>query len=264
MRTPSGCGRDRPGLGGLLRGLVVLSMTLGIVLPVAAATPAAKHPDFTGLWKLAAIDTVQRSGEYDEDNLTPRAKEARAYFLKHRRGFEDEAIGHCVAHGLPWSMASPARDYLIDIYQTADRITILFEGMEVYRVIHFNKKEVPENFTSGTWGYSMARWEGDTLVIVTRNLSAKNPFGMNQRSDQAVVTERWRMVKDPKHGMALDLESVIDDPQNFIKPSRSHQLMLRADKDAVLLPYGCNETLWDAYVEKRRAEFEAADGKKQP
>ena len=240
--------------------MVVLAA--GWVASAAAATPVAKRPDFTGLWKLAAIETVQRAGEYDEDNLTPKAKAARAYFLAHRKGFEDEAIGHCVAHGLPWSMASPARDYLIDIYQTADRITILFEGMEVYRLIHFNKTEVPENFTSGTWGYSMAHWEGDTLVIVTRNLSAKNTFGLNQRSERAVVTERWRMVKDPKYGMALDLESVIDDPENFIKPSRSRELMLRADKDAVLLPYGCNEALWDDYIEKRRAEFDAADGRK--
>jgi hypothetical protein len=246
------------------RVLVSLAATILSVAPLApamAGTPAKQHLNFTGLWTLAAIDTVLRSGEYDKDNLTPKAQEARAFFGNHSRGFEDEAVGHCVAHGLPWSMTSPARDYLIDIYQTSERITILFEGMEVYRLIHFNKKEVPVNFTSGTWGYSLAHWEGDTLVIITKGLSAKNPFGNNQRSDKAVVTERWRMVQDAKYGKALDIEIIDDDPEVFIKPSRGHELMVRAPADAVLLPYGCTESLWNEYVERRLAEI-GSDEKK--
>jgi hypothetical protein len=239
----------------VLVGLAATILSVALLAPAMAGTPAKPHPSFTGLWTLAAIDTVLRSGEYDTDNLTPKAQEARAFFRKHARGFEDEAVGHCVAHGLPWSMTSPARDYLIDIYQTSERITILFEGMEVYRLIHFNEKAVPDNFTSGTWGYSMAHWEGDTLVIVSKGLNAKNPFGNNQRSDKAVVTERWRMVQDPKYGKALSIEIIDDDPEVFIKPSRGFELMVRAPADAVLLPYGCTETLWEEYVEKRLAEI---------
>jgi hypothetical protein len=226
-----------------------------LLVPALAADAASSKPNFTGLWKLADLDTVLRSGEHDADNLTPKAREARAFFKKHSRGFEDEAVGHCVPHGLPWAMTSPARDYLHDIYQTEDRITLLFEGMDVYRVIHFNKQSVPENFGGGTWGYSMAHWEGETLVIVTQGLSAKNPFGSNQRSDQATVTERWRLVQDPKYGQALDIDIVVEDPEVFVKPSRGHELLVPAASDAVLLPYGCTESLWEDYVEKRRAEI---------
>jgi hypothetical protein len=228
--------------------------------PAPASVPV--RPNFTGLWKIPALEVVQRSGEWDADNLTPRAREARAFFEKHARGFVDQAVAHCVPHGLPWAMTSPARDYMHDIYQTDDRITILFEGMEVYRVIHLDKTQVPENFTSGTWGYSIGHWEGDTLVIVTTHLSEKNPFGLMQRSDQAVVTEKWRIVEDPKYGKAIDIDIVIDDPVNYLKPSRGHSLLVPGGSDAVMLPYGCTESLWTDYVERRLQEIAQTERKK--
>jgi hypothetical protein len=241
-------------------GLLLASLLAGMVLAGAPVQP--RHPDFTGLWQIASLESVKRSGEYDENNLTPKAKAARAFFQAHSRGFEDQAVAHCVPHGLPWAMTSPARDYMHDIYQTRDRITILFEGMEVYRVIHLNQTAVPEGFTSGTWGYSIGHWEGDTLVIVTTHLSGKNPFSYNQRSDQAVVTERWRLLKDPKLGDTLDLDIIIDDPVNFIKPSHGHELLVRGGPDAVLLPYGCTESLWNDYADRRLEEIAKEEGKK--
>ena len=255
------------GLRACVTGLTVaaacgLILTSGCAADVVDPKPAVSRPDFTGLWKLADLDTVLRSGEHDAENLTPKARAAREFFTRHSRGFQDQAVGHCVPHGLPWAMTSPARDYLHDIYQTEDRITLLFEGMDVYRLIHFNKTSVPENHSSGTWGYSMAHWEGDTLVIVTKGLSAKNPFGLNQRSEKATVTERWRLIQDPKHGRALDIDIVIDDPEVFIKPSRGHELLVPAAADAVLMPYGCTESLWEDYVAGRMQEIEKSESKR--
>jgi hypothetical protein len=247
---------------------VLLCVLAGALLSCAKPAPetssptAPARPDFTGLWRIPSLDVIKKSGEWDADNLTPKAREARAFFEKHARGFEDQAVGHCVPHGLPWAMTSPARDYMHDIYQTEDRITILFEGMEVYRVIHLDKTQVPENFTSGTWGYSTGRWEGDALVVTSRNLSEKNSFGFNQRSDQAVVTEIWRMVNDPQHGRAIDIDIVIDDPVNFVRPSRGHSLFVPGGPDALMLPYGCTETLWNEHVEGRLAEIAQQENKK--
>ena len=243
--------------------VMVAGFLLSCSQPVTPPAPhKLQHPNFTGLWKIAALDVVKRSGEWDEENLTARAREARAFHKKNSRGFEDQAVGHCVPHGLPWAMTSPARDYMHDIYQTEDRITILFEGMEVYRVIHLGETKVPDNFTSGTWGYSIGRWEGNALVIVTSHLSEKNPFGYNQRSDQAVVTETWRMVNDAKYGRAIDIDIVIDDPVNFVKPSHGHSLFVPGGEGAVLLPYGCTETLWNEYVERRLTDLAQSEKRK--
>ena len=102
----------------------------------------------------------------------------------------------------------------------------------------------------------------NALVIVTSHLSEKNPFGYNQRSDQAIVTETWRMVNDAKYGRAIDIQVVIDDPVNFVKPSHGHTLFVPGGSEAVLLPYGCTETLWNEYAERRITDLAQSEKRK--
>lgn len=235
----------------------VLVLGVAIVLPSLTMAAAKKHPDFTGMWRIADYEFIHRpgereekAGEYDLSLLTSKAREAAEFFKEHRRGFDDDAITHCVPHGMPWIMTSPARDYLIDFYQTDDRITLIFEGMDVHRMIFFNQKAVPENFAPSTNGYSIAHWEGDTLIIETTHLRPKNPYGMMQRSENAKVTERWRLIQHPKFGKALDIDVTMEDPDVFIKPVKGHNLLLPALPGSTINAYGCNESVWDDYVDQ--------------
>lgn len=249
-------------------GLAMKALVLGTVFALPSLAAAKKHPDFTGMWGMSDYEFVQRPGEYmgrafeyDDSLLTPKAREAIKFFEKHRRGFDDDAVTHCVPHGMPWIMTSPARDYLIDFYQTNDRITLIFEGMDVHRVIFFNQKSVPENFASSTNGYSIAHWEGDTLVIETTALRAKNPYGMMQRSESAKVTEHWRLIQHPKYGKALDIDITVEDPEVFIKPVKGHNMLIPAAPGSTMNAYGCNETKWDDYVEQELPKQWQQEGK---
>jgi hypothetical protein len=224
-------------------------------VPAPAAAPASR-PDFTGLWKVADTE-LQVKPEDDASVLTDEAQRRRQFFTATYGDPEHDPSSYCLAHGMPWNMVSRARDYLMDIYQTSDRVTILLEGMDAHRLIRLDQTSVPEGFSPGTNGYSLAHWEGDTLVIETTALRPANEVGMLQRSDQMRVVERWRLIQHPVHGRALEMELQVIDPVVYRRPARGYALYVPAPPGSVLNAYGCNESMWDDRVaewERQRKE----------
>ena len=65
-------------------------------------------------------------------------------------------------------------------------------------------------------GSSIARYEGDTLVIESTHLLA-NYTGINGNplSDQSTTIESYRRVDDPEIGAGLVLDMVVTDPVNL-------------------------------------------------
>ena len=196
---------------------------------------------------MASADLVVKPGD-DPSNFTPAAKEALDYYKRNYDTQRDLPINFCVPHGMPWIMLSRARDYLIDIDQTSERITMLFEGLDMHRLIYFHQKKVPEGFRPSTYGYSRAHWEGQTLVIETSALHAINPVGPLQRSDKAHVTERWRIVQDATYGRALSIDVVEEDPLVFQHAAPGHQLLIPAAPGSALNEYGCSQSLWEDHI----------------
>ena len=75
-------------------------------------------------------------------------------------------------------------------------------------------------------GYSVGRWEGNTLVVETTNIAAPafDADGSLQ-SDSMVVTERYKVSEDQSR---LDYELVMTDPVAFKVPAvfRTYYLAL--------------------------------------
>ena len=72
---------------------------------------------------------------------------------------------------------------------------------------------------SPTWlGYSVGKWEGDTLVVETIGFNGKtwlDGFG-HPHSEAMKLTERFH-----RHDFGhMDIEIVIDDPKAYTKPLR--------------------------------------------
>jgi hypothetical protein len=68
-----------------------------------------------------------------------------------------------------------------------------------------------------TWmGYSVGRWEGDTLVVETIGFNGKKWLdqGGHPSTDALHVTERFRR-RDFGH---LDIQFIVDDPKAYTKP----------------------------------------------
>lgn len=228
--------------------------------PALAGGKAAKPstPNFTGLWRVADPNLIVRPDvNATRDDYTDEAWANLQDYREHWDTKVDDPAKFCVAHGMPNTMTSRARDYLTDIYQTGDRITVLVEFMDNHRVIRFGDAPVPDTFAPSPNGWSRAKWEGRTLVIETEALKEKNPVGPMQRSDEARIVERWSLVQHPKFGEVLDIDMTVTDPKVFRHPVKARQVYMRAEPGSVLNHYGCADSLWDDWVARKQAARKA-------
>jgi hypothetical protein len=125
------------------------------------------------------------------------------------------------------------------IVQTPGLIVIIFEPNYGLRQIFTDGRPLPTNDPQPWWyGYSIGKWDGDTLVVETTGLRDGgwldiwgSPF-----TDQARVTERFRRVNFG----TLEIDVTIDDPKAYTKPWTvrvNQRIMLDGD----LIEFICNE-----------------------
>ena len=96
-----------------------------------------------------------------------RAPERVDRALPHR-GYEDPTA-HCFVAGIPRSHYIPAP---LHVVQTEDRVAVLFERMAWRHVALDGRAHLADHLR--LWqGDSIGRWEGDTLVVETKNLNGK-------------------------------------------------------------------------------------------
>lgn len=229
--------------------------------PAPAAAPAAvKRPNFAGIWQLTTMERAvipEQSGEF-----TPEAKAARDHFMANYKGEDaDPAVAVCLVKGMPWTSLIRARDYAQEIYQTEDRIIVMYELYDQYRNIHINGGPKPEGYNDNPQGYSVAHWEGDTLVIETTGMTPLNMISPTPRGSNAKIVERWQLKNDPVYGetLVIDLEQI--DPEVYVKPARGHNELRRSPPGTSVGGYGCSAALWDQHVDKVEARLAAQKAK---
>ncbi|GJM14409.1 MAG: hypothetical protein DHS20C12_28120 [Pseudohongiella sp.] len=119
----------------------------------------------------------------------------------------------------------------IQIVQTRDHIMILSEMIHRARIIRFDDQHQTRHIK---WdGDSIARWEGDTLVINTQHFY----YHDNGRgaSDKMILEERIRRLDDT----TLEYDFTIEDPLSWDVPW-SAKFPLRASSEP-LYEYACHE-----------------------
>ena len=84
----------------------------------------------------------------------------------------------------------------MEVVDGGDRITIVLEEYDIRRTIHLGEDAQPGQERS-VLGYSVGRWEGNTLVVTTTNLDWPylDPYGTPQ-SDQVEYVERFELSDD--------------------------------------------------------------------
>jgi hypothetical protein len=210
-------------------------------------------PDFTGVWQgfgtlggtAAQVEpesTVPRAGfanvaQNMKDPPLPIRPEAAALAEQRRAdGGKDNPEATCLPMGIMQFHTQGAPRKFI---QTQDVLVILYEASMGIRQIFTDGREIPTNDPQPWWyGYSVGRWEGDTLVVTTKGLRGDewlDIFG-TPLSDAATYTERFRR---PTYGR-IEIDVTIDDPKNYMAPwtVRVNQRLM---PDAELLEFVCNE-----------------------
>ena len=89
-------------------------------------------------------------------------------------------------------------------------------------------------------GQSVARWEGDTLVVTVTGQNERTWFDRagNFHSGEVVVVERWQLLDSN----TIRYEAGITDPATFTRPWKmSMNLYRRLGEDARLQQFKCVE-----------------------
>jgi len=142
--------------------------------------------------------------------FTPAAQAARAAW----EPYADMPALHCIAPGMPNAMHSP---YPIEFIDEGDQIRLRIEEWEATRLIDMIAGDVSADAPRSRLGYSVGRWEGDTLVAETRRVDFPylDDFG-TPMSEDVQMRELFTLSED---GTRVDYELIITDPQNLSEPA---------------------------------------------
>ena len=187
--------------------------------------PAPPRPvDFTGVWSRTSSGLARVTLDY-----TPAAQ--RAVDAYH---YLDDPSLRCVSPGLVRISGWP---YPLEIVQNDTQVTILYESFHEVRRVFIDGRGYPESLPHRALGYSLGHWEGSTLVVETKMLTAGfvdlagQPLSVNSR-----VVERMSLSDD---GQVLRSELTLYDPENYRRPITRHRSW-RREPDLMILEYDCD------------------------
>jgi hypothetical protein len=174
----------------------------------------------------------------DEVPFTP---EAAAVFRQNlANNGKNDPGATCHPTGMPSVDTAPIP---FKILQTPGLTAVLYEVDTVYRQIFTDGRTHAETTIPSWMGYSVGRWEGDTLVVETTGFNDKSWLDRigHTHSDAMRVVERFRR-RDFGH---MDVTITIDDPKTFTRPITFAQpTTLTPDGD--LLEYFCTDNEQDS------------------
>jgi hypothetical protein len=165
---------------------------------------------------------------------SPMRPEAAELLKRHAPG--TNPADRCLPIGIP---AAGLVSELNRVVQSPKMIVILYESDGTHRQIYTDGRGLPKEIEQPAWlGYSVGRWERDTLVVNTAGFNDKTWLDLmgHPHSESLLVTERYRR-NDFGH---MDVEMTFDDPPMYNKPfTIKFTQELQADSD--IFETFCNE-----------------------
>ena len=142
-------------------------------------------------------------------------------------GKEDNSALRCEPSGPPQVLVLPNP---WEIVQIPGRVLMFFEEQHVWREIWTDGRPLPKDATPQWNGYSIARWEGDTLVVESSGFNGKAwlDYAGHPTTESLQVIERFQ-----RHDFGhMDVTATITDPGAYTKPwSYTQSLTLVVDDE---------------------------------
>jgi hypothetical protein len=208
---------------------------------VNLTAPAPKlpdgKPDLSGTWE----------SEYGYfQNLAKDLKPGEVVMLPWAKAIQDERetklhaadlMVQCMPPGVPriGMSASAAMIHPFKIVQAPSLVLLLYEtsANSTFRQVFMDGRPLPKDPQPSWLGYSVGRWEGDTLVVETIGFNGKAWLDTGKghpQTEDGKVTERFTR-KDFGH---LELDITIEDPKAYAKPwSVKVPVHLLSDSDLI-------------------------------
>ena len=186
---------------------------------------------------MAFID-VLHGVKPEENPLRPEFRSA--YQQRAAVALTEPPPAFCLPSPTPFIDAFPGP---FKIVQTPKLTLMLVESDTDFRQIFTDGRKLPSDPQPSWLGYSVGKWDGDSLVVDTVGLNQLSPLDIlgHPHSDALHVTERFRR-RDFGH---MDLDVTIDDPKTYTRPF-SYKINLRLLPDTDLLENFCVENEKDA------------------
>ncbi len=224
---------------------------------LASPASAQSQPDFSGIWFPSGTRPAP------SPQLTEAAQVLRDQY-EAEFTLDDDPGRFCIWPGMPRALWGAP--FAIEIIHRPQDVTIYWEGYGMYRKIYMEGHAPSVPPIPSAMGHSVAKWEGDTLVVETTNLKAYPYMARLATTSDAHVTERLSLVEREVNGEArkyLAAEAVLTDPKMYREPVQLYaEAMHRPDLE--MLEYTCTDTLWDEYLQERGLTLPDVDALPHP
>jgi hypothetical protein len=150
----------------------------------------------------------------------------------------------------------------IEIVQTPQRIFMFFEYEHTFREIWMDGRALPKDPDPSYFGYSVGRWDGDTLVVESVGFSDKTLLNGMPHSEALHLVERYRRPNLD----TLELTLTADDSKAYTKPWTAGPVKLAWHPDWELVEAFCiqedNSAFKKSIVDPSRSHEQAPNGNK--
>ena len=140
----------------------------------------------------------------------------------------------CISIGLPGSMMPMIYGNAYRITQSPGYVAIRYEMIHETRIIPLGDSPRLASNLDYYMGDARGRWEGDTLVVETRNIRPEATY--RNASEDLVITERFTPVDEN----TLSWEVRFEDPATWTAPW-AFEMPLKRDAEAQPFEYACHE-----------------------
>jgi len=199
-------------------------------------TPDGK-PDLGGTWldRGGYFGNLAKDLKPDEIVMLPWA-EAQVKENQTNLHKNDPMVG-CLPPGVPRVNlgGSPNMPHPFKVVQTPSLVVLLYETStnQTFRQVFLDGRPFPTDPQPSWLGYSIGRWDGDTLTVETTGFNGRawlDTGSGHPQTDAARVIERFTR-HDYGH---MDIEITIDDAKAYAKPWRAKvPVSLLADSDLI-------------------------------
>jgi hypothetical protein len=215
----------------------------------AARQDAAPRPGDTGtynnFWWDRGASTGRTSLVIDPPDgklppLTPAAQQARAERIAREREhpadtyLDRSPTDRCIMyHGVPPLPSGYNNTY--ELFQTPGLVAILDENIHHVRMIPLDgRPHIPDAVRQWN-GDSRGHWEGDTLVVETKNFPLET--APQRASEKVTMTERFTAVaKD-----LVEWRVTFNDPSTWTRPWTYMMPLTKVDDSKEVYEYACHE-----------------------
>jgi hypothetical protein len=233
---------------------------------LSARTPrtADGRPNLSGLWRTDSAppemldrlipDATNGAGEEPLSQYfinilsdfkpedSPIRPAAAVLFQERAKTFSNESpLSHCLPEGMPLVEMSPAP---FKIVQMPGLTLMLYERDTTYRQVYTDGRKLPDDPQPSWLGYSVGKWEGDTLVVDTIGFNDRGWLDArgHTHSEALHLTERFHRLDVGN----MELQLTIDDARMYTRPF-TIKLKQRLVADSDLLESFCAENEKDAH-----------------